>query len=100
MLHLTTRGLRALFGTPLHLWTCVALVLTAAALLLENLDGYHNHFGGDYSEEPPVINWAHGWPANCLVRTSILARTGLKPGIRIVPAGTVESYTSRWPFDS
>jgi hypothetical protein len=101
MFRFTIRDVRALFQPTLHLWTCIAIVMTAGALLLENLDGYHNHFGGDYSEEPPTINWAHGWPFPCVVRKSSqgLTPADLKVGFRVVQPG-LESYTSRWPFDS
>ena len=85
----------------LHWLTGVAALLTAAALLLENLDGYHNHFGGDYRAELPNINWTHGWPFTCFVRMSPagLTQTDLDRGFRTYPAGQPRFYTSRWPFD-
>jgi len=76
-------------GTP-HWLAVVAVVLTCAALLLENLDGYHNDFGGNYRGEPPIINWTHGWPFIAVVRSSIS-----RGSIRNKPL----DYTSRWPID-
>jgi len=83
----------------LHWWSCVAAVVVAAALLCENLDGYHNQLGGNYSEDLPVINWTHGWPFVSLVRRSPadLTPAEIKAGWRIRPAAP--KYTSRWPLD-
>jgi hypothetical protein len=83
----------------LHWWSCVAGAVVAAALLCENLDGYHNQLGGNYGAELPVINWTHGWPFVGLVRYSPadLTAAEIKAGWRIQPASP--RYTSRWPFD-
>jgi hypothetical protein len=80
-------------------WTAVlATVFVAAILLLANIDGYHNQLFGerDLAGEPPLINWAHGWPWTFVVRASFFSPTAIytapdfsgSPGI-----------TSRWPFD-
>jgi hypothetical protein len=83
----------------LHWWSCISGGVVAAALLCENLDGYHNQLGGDYRADLPVINWAHGWPFVGLVRYSPadLTAAEIKAGRRIRPASP--KYTSRWPFD-
>jgi hypothetical protein len=66
---------------------CVLITITVA-LLVENLDGYHNHLGGDYSLSGPTMNWAHGWPLG------FMARHSCKPNV----ASPWPSY-SRWPID-
>lgn len=66
---------------------CVLITITVA-LLVENLDGYHNHLGGDYSLSGPTMNWAHGWPLGFMARDSC----------KLNVASPWPSY-SRWPID-
>lgn len=66
---------------------CV-LIAISVALLVENLDGYHNHLGGDYSVSGPTMNWAHGWPLGFMARHSC----------KLNVAFPWPSY-SRWPID-
>src|SRR5437899_295944 len=69
-------------------------LIVFATLAFLNLDGYHNEpYGpGGFSEEPPNINWAHGWPFVCMGRVSV----GTGPLMLVVVPRTL---TSRWPFD-
>lgn len=77
---------------------CATLVVIAA-LAFANLDGYHNHlFGhGDFSGEPPLINWAHGWPYCFLIRKSPWQASDPAPRPNFYVEG--QHIYSRWPFD-
>jgi hypothetical protein len=69
-------------------------LIVFATLTFLNLDGYHNepYSPGGFSEEPPNINWTHGWPFVCMGRGSV----GTGPlMVRVVQM----TLTSRWPFD-
>jgi hypothetical protein len=87
-----------------HWLSMAAAAVAAGSLLFLNLDGHHKHlFGNDainVYEEPPLINWAHGWPWVCAVRSSIYPLTGMRgqptPPQIAAPLG----YYSRWPFDN
>jgi hypothetical protein len=81
-------------------WLAVAFAaLVLSAVVHENLDGYHNHWGGDYRDEPPIINWAHGWPWYFMVRSSLdFGTNGIPPGPILTPPGGFYHY-SPWPFD-
>lgn len=96
-----SRSVGAEPGRAPHWLTCAAIALTAAALAQENLDGYHNHWGGDYRAKLPNINWAHGWPFTAFVRMSPagLTQADLDRGFITRPASQRRFYTSRWPFD-
>ena len=85
---------------PRHATSAVhTMLVVALAVAVANLDGYHNHWGGSIHEGPPTINWAHGWPAPCLVRMSIFPLAN-GPGGPIVPVMTGQlGYYSRWPID-
>ena len=68
-------------------------LIVFATLAYLNLDGYHNEpFGpGGFNDEPPDINWTHGWPYVCMGRSSVDVNSVLRhPQLEI---------TSRWPFD-
>lgn len=82
----------------LHWITVLLTLFVAAVLLVANLDGYHNQlFGeGDLAAEPPLINWAHGWPWTFMVRSSIYPLSGV-----YTPTGFIGPHgvTSRWPVD-
>ncbi|HEY7329473.1 MAG TPA: hypothetical protein VH592_17675, partial [Gemmataceae bacterium] len=76
-------------------------IIVFATLAFLNLDGYHNEpfrhhsepFGPDsFYQEPPDINWTHGWPFVCAGRTSV----GTGP---LVVVSVQHAITSRWPFD-
>ena len=69
---------------------CVVFAV-AAAILVENLDGYHNHVGGDYSLSGPTMNWAHGWPYGFMARFSNNPKKGASPW--------PWPHYSRWPID-
>lgn len=82
-------------------------VAVTLALLFTNLDGYQTHLlspggPGDIHEEPPVINYCHGWPACFLVRCSNYSETlgkGHAVPQNLTITGPVGLY-SRWPVDS
>jgi hypothetical protein len=81
-----------------HWAAALATIFVAAVLLVANLDGYHNQLFDkrDLAGEPPLINWAHGWPSTFTVRTSIYPLNGRYTGAPFTgPIG----ITSRWPFD-
>jgi hypothetical protein len=81
---------------------CVAAtVAVAGTLLFLNLDGYQKHLFGSGAlnilGEPPIINWAHGWPCVCVIRQSTYPLTGKWQSANsfLGPGG----YYSRWPLD-
>ncbi len=86
--------------TRLRWATIGATTIVCGALVFANLDGYQNEpfGGGHFFGEPPLINWAHGWPSICLVRSSIAKG---RPGASLNRArlGT-NGTTNRWPFDN
>jgi hypothetical protein len=69
-------------------------LIVLATLVFLNLDGYHNEpFGpGGFYEEPPDINWTHGWPFVCMGRLSV----GTGP---LMLSSVQRTITNRWPFD-
>lgn len=75
----------------------------AAAIVLENLDGYHNELRfsvDDYAHEPPFINWSHGWPFVAFIRPSPepANRTPTPaPGTGFTPPFLING---RWPTDA
>lgn len=90
---------------------CTLVVVASLAFL--NLDGYQKylalttngarfHGPGNFSGEPPVINWVHGWPIGFAIRSSIQLPNPLPPGGVILSAAGAPDLpnTSRWPFDS
>ena len=89
--------------------TALAVLCTlgvAASLAYLNLDGYQKHlvgyFGpntgirgtGNFTGEPPDINWVHGWPIGCAVRNSVRQWPSQQ-----IPWKAGFASTSRWPFD-
>src|SRR5262245_26174493 len=82
----------------------LAALVVAGALVFLNLDGYHNEFPilDSFDDEPPAINWTHGWPLRCVVRSSIYATAqGISAPTPTSMAGTVGKeigVSSRWPF--
>lgn len=77
---------------------CATLIIVAA-LAFANLDGYHNHLFGDgnFDGEPPLINWAHGWPCCFLIRKSPWDASDPAPRPDLQMEGNY--IYSRWPFD-
>src|SRR5262245_61163257 len=75
-------------------WSAVFAGLIAfSAIAFLNADGYHNEpFGnGNFYDEPPDINWTHGWPFICLGRSSVV----IGPLVVTPPTRRI---TSRWPI--
>jgi hypothetical protein len=80
----------------------IAFVVTAAALIFLNLDGYHNEYPrlDSFGSEPPTINWTHGWPLRAFGRSSIyIPSAGISAPTPRVIRGNNYAISSRWPFD-
>ncbi len=85
--------------------SCFAGLIISGPLIFLNLDGYHIGLPWlkDFNEEPPNINWTHGWPWRFMGRSSIYSTaSGISAPTPASIAGTVGNeigITSRWPFD-
>lgn len=82
--------------------------LVFGCFLFLNLDGYHLHVFSAWSSrldvameaEPPEINWVHGWPLGCVVRSSIYSAQAGKGVPFTTTTGNNYGFYSRWPVDN
>jgi hypothetical protein len=100
-------------GCRISGWVPCVAVIMFLSLAYENLDGYHNEwFRRDnnnrfswisrnrempWLNEPPYINWTHGWPLSAMIRNSPWQASD--PGPRPKEARDGLNVYSRWPFD-